>query len=291
MSNDLTTLFKVNLPDTLNELSAAEINTAIGMDQGDFGLPTLRVNYNDVDDDDNALPRGQWTVYDDNGPVFSPTVVLRVLFMSKQYSHYDADKMELINKSIHFKRWGEEIIDMRGGTKCGKVSRKKLEELSEAEQKMQKSIKLSLVLWGVVSMVGVDRKGEPASIENLPCVFYAKGSNYMPMSTFLDNLDNDRVAIPSVQIALSLDRQKNGSVVYWEAVPKLSDVNIIITADDVVLMKNFSETIRAENTEIEEKWKKARTKQGVGQRALEIDPDMDDPLPDLADVSSDITLS
>ena len=38
--------------------------------------------------------------------------------------HYDADKSEYVNRSIIFKSWKEEAIDILGGTRCGKVSYK-----------------------------------------------------------------------------------------------------------------------------------------------------------------------
>ena len=53
-----------NLPEILNieSMSAREVNRLTGFDQEESALmiPSLRINYDDEDDQGNKIPRGEW---------------------------------------------------------------------------------------------------------------------------------------------------------------------------------------------------------------------------------------
>jgi hypothetical protein len=58
-------------------------------------------------------------------------ITFRPFISAMQYMHYDPDKSEYVNRSIIFKNWKEEAVDILGGTKCGKVPFKDRESLHQ----------------------------------------------------------------------------------------------------------------------------------------------------------------
>ena len=98
---------------------------AIGQDDGSnlgTNIPRLAINRTPEDDDGNQLPVGHFYTYDSNvgQNVFGKPVTFRPFISAMQYMHYDAVKGEYINRSIIFKSWKEEAIDILGGTRCGR---------------------------------------------------------------------------------------------------------------------------------------------------------------------------
>ncbi len=276
MVDNLPATLSTNLPTSFEGVSDSELMAATGQgEEYGLGLPSLRVNYDDEDDDGNKIPRGQWVLYCDGGPIFAPNVDFRVIYATYQYSHYDAEEGKTISKSAHFMDFREEVYDTAGGMKCGKLPRKTFETLSKAEQDMQRKIKLSRVLFGLVDIAGVDKKGKKAKVAQIPCVFYARGTNYMPLSNLLQDMLKKRVVMQRTLINLALKREKNEGVTYWEAVPTITEEHIDLTQDDFELLKNFAASAEAENEEVYGKWKKAVIKENVAQKdvASSLDPD------------------
>ena len=68
-----------------------------------------------------------------------------------QYMHYDADKGEYINRSIIFKSWKEEAIDILGGTKCGKIPFKERSSLTPEQLEQQRTIRCYKLVYGLLS--------------------------------------------------------------------------------------------------------------------------------------------
>ena len=111
----------------IKKMSDEQIMQAIGQDDGSSlgtNIPRLAINRTPEDDDGNQLPVGHFYTYDSSvgQNVFGKPVTLRPFISAMQYMHYDADKGEYINRSIIFKSWKEEAIDILGGTKCGKIA-------------------------------------------------------------------------------------------------------------------------------------------------------------------------
>ena len=107
-------------------MSNEQIMQAIGQDDGSSTgttIPRVSINRTPEDDDGNQLPVGYFSTYDSNvgQNIFGKPVTLRPFISAMQYMHYDADKSEYVNRSIIFKSWREEAIDILGGTKCGKI--------------------------------------------------------------------------------------------------------------------------------------------------------------------------
>jgi hypothetical protein len=253
----------INLPTNFETLSPEELLILSGFKSPDSyqsSLPTLRVNYEDADDDGNDLPRGQWTISHEGVRVFGKVARLRPIVSTLQYRHFDKDKKAIVSTSVHFNSFNQEIPDDTGGYKCGKVTRKKYETLSPVEQAIQKEIKLSRVIFGLVSIDGVNQKGEPTTVENLPCVFYARGTNYMPMDNFFKSIEG--VVLPQeIEIVMSLKREKPDGVVFWVVEPSYDKKNKLKVDKEIFdLMRKFSDTVKAENDQIVDKFSKVRAK-------------------------------
>lgn len=284
-----------NLPANIDTLDTAALMRMTGQTmsgQSGVGVPSLRVNYDDEDQDGNEIPRGSWTVYTDKGQVFAKSVMFRIMLATIQYNHYDADEQKNVSTSVHVQGFDGEIPDSIGGFKCGKVSKKQLAELSEAEQKVQKSIKCAKVLFGLVSLSGTNTKGEEVEINNLPCVFYARGTHFMPMSDYIADLERHNTPMLTVTINLDLDRKKNGGVTFWEVNPSTEEKDVPVTKDDHTVYEAFVQTVKAENDEIMAKWKASRAVEGEKAMkniatAVSTPNDLNDDISDIIDGQSE----
>lgn len=273
-----------------------------------LALPVLRVNYDAEDDGGGSLPRGRWAMsLTDGTKVYADKraqVIFRPIFVTQQYSHFDSEKGKMVSKSVHFQSWNDEVPDSTGTFKCGKKPKKVREELSDAEKALQDKIKLSRVLFGVATFDALRFEGDldengnrPATahrVESLPCVLYAKGTNYMPMTNFLDGLTDRKIPMQKVNINITkLILHKNGQVKYWEVVPEFGG-EAQVTQEDLDLLRDFAETAKAETDQVLEKFEAAQKKKGgkeglaealsVGQLTAgatgDLEADLNDPLPD-----------
>lgn len=253
----------VNLPTNIESMSDRELMVATGQLQEGEGqalLPVLRVNYDDADSQDREIPRGQWSITTEDGTrVFSKSVLFRPMLSLLQYSHYDSDKNKVVSKSIFFKSWSEEVPDTAGGFKCGKLTKKQQEDLTPAELEYQRKIKLSRVLIGFVTMDGKDAEGNDVSVKDYPAMFYARGTNYMPVDGFIKDLGHKKKLMQTVVMEMSLERKKNDGVTYWEAVPKLHD-EITVDTESLKALQDFSVLVRTENEAVIEDWRRKREK-------------------------------
>lgn len=221
-------------------------------------FPSLRVNYDDEDSEGNVIPRGHWTFSYNGRNVYSSEVFMRIMFVRMQYSHYNQEKRQQISTSIYFTTFGEEVPDDTGGMKCGKLSKRELDKLSESERKIQSEIKLSKVLFGFVSADAKTSTGEDLKIQNYPVVFYARGTHYMPIADYLDNLTREGILMLGVQTKFTLNKRKNGSVTYWEVVPSIGENIEINLEQDQQAIKHISDMVEEENRKIIEKWSTVR---------------------------------
>ena len=127
-------------------MSDEQIMQAIGQDDGSNmgnNIPRLAINRTPEDDDGNQLPVGHFYTYDSKigQNVFGKPITIRPFISAMQYMHYDAEKGEYINRSIIFKSWKEEAIDILGGTKCGKIPFKERSNLTPEQLEKQRTIR------------------------------------------------------------------------------------------------------------------------------------------------------
>ena len=139
----------------INNMSDEQIKQAIGQDDGSsngISIPRLGINRSPEDDDGNQLPVGHLFTYDASvgQNVFGKPATFRPFISAMQYMHYDPEKGEYVNRSIIFKNWKEEAIDILGGVKCGKVPFKERPSLTPEQLAEQRTIRCYRLLYGIL---------------------------------------------------------------------------------------------------------------------------------------------
>jgi len=251
----------------IKQMSNEQIMQAIGQDDGSsigVNIPRLAINRSPEDDDGNKLPAGHFYVYDSavGQNVFGKPITLRPFLSAMQYMHYDAEKGEYTNRSIIFKSWKEEAIDMLGGTKCGKLSFKERSTLNQEEFEKQRTIRCYKLVYGLLSFKdGVTAKGNAHTLENLPVLYRVTGTAFSPVSVALNELRERKKFMFNCTFSLDTIRQKKGSNVYY--VPKIAvnaDTNLQLSDTDRETLNRFQESINDENKIVIDAYNSAKKK-------------------------------
>jgi len=248
-------------------MSNEQIMQAIGQDDGSsmgVNIPRLAINRSPEDDDGNQLPVGHFYTYDSSTGqnVYSKPVTLRPFISAMQYMHYDAVKSEYVNRSIIFKSWREEAIDILGGTKCGKIPFKERSSLTPEQLEEQRTIRCYKLVYGLLSFdKGVTSKGETTSVKNLPVLYRVTGTAFSPVSSALDLLNKRKKLMFNCTLSLNTKRQKKGGNVYYTPdIVVNSDANLQLSDDNMETIKLFQESIDLENKEVIDLYNSAKSK-------------------------------
>ena len=248
-------------------MSNEQIMQAIGQDDGSsmgVNIPRLAINRSPEDDDGNQLPVGHFYTYDSSTGqnVYSKPVTFRPFISAMQYMHYDAVKGEYINRSIIFKSWREEAIDILGGTKCGKIPFKERSSLTPEQLEEQRTIRCYKLVYGLLSFdKGVNSKGETTSIKDLPVLYRVTGTAFSPVSSALDLLNKRKKLMFNCTLSLNTKRQKKGGNVYYTPdIVVNSDANLQLSDDNMETIKLFQESIEIENKEVIDLYNSAKSK-------------------------------
>ena len=273
----------------INKMSNEQIMQAIGQDDGSSSggnIPRLAINRTPEDDDGNQLPVGHYFTYDSNigQNVFGKPATLRPFISAMQYMHYDAEKGEYVNRSIIFKSWKEEAIDILGGTKCGKIPFKERSSLTPEQLEHQRTIRCYKLVYGLLSFKdGKTAQGEPHAVENLPVLYRVTGTAFSPVTSALDQLKKRRKLMFNCTFSLDTKRQKKGGNVFY--VPEIgvnSDANLELSETDMETLKVFQESIDIENAEVVDAYNSAKSKKMNSSDKVDaqIISDVDDELPE-----------
>ena len=270
-------------------MSDEQIMQAIGQDDGSNlgnNIPRLAINRTPEDDDGNQLPVGHFYTYDSSigQNVFGKPVTLRPFISAMQYMHYDAEKGEYVNRSIIFKSWKEEAIDILGGTKCGKIPFKERSSLTPEQLEQQRTIRCYKLVYGLLSFKdGKTAQGNQHNIENIPVLYRVTGTAFSPVSAALDQLKKRKKLMFNCTFSLDTKRQKKGGNVFY--VPEITvnaDANLQLSDTDMETLKVFQESIDTENAEVVDAYNSAKTKKANGSDKIDaqIVEDMDEELPE-----------
>ena len=269
----------------IKQMSDEQIMQAIGQDDGSNAgnnIPRLAINRTPEDDDGNQLPVGHYYTYDSKvgQNVFGKPATLRPFISAMQYMHYDAEKGEYINRSIIFKSWKEEAIDILGGVKCGKIPFKERSTLTPEQLEQQRTIRCYKLVYGLLSFKdGKTAQGEPHVVENLPVLYRVTGTAFSPVTSALDQLKKRKKLMFNCTFSLDTKRQKKGGNVFY--VPEIAvnaDANLQLSDTDMETLKVFQESIDIENAEVVDLYNTAKAKQpNVSDKIdAEIVEDVDD---------------
>ena len=270
-------------------MSDEQIMQAIGQDDGSnlgTNIPRLAINRTPEDDDGNQLPVGHFYTYDSSigQNVYGKPNTLRPFISAMQYMHYDAEKGEYINRSIIFKSWKDEAIDILGGTKCGKIPFKERANLTPEQLEQQRTIRCYKLVYGLLSFKnGKTAQGNDHNVENLPVLYRETGTAFSPVSAALDQLKKRKKLMFNSILSLDTKRQKKGGNVFY--VPEIAvnaDANLQLSDTDMETLKVFQESIDTENEEVSGLYNSAKTKKSNGSDKIdaEIVKDLDDDLPE-----------
>ena len=253
-------------------MSDEQIMQAIGQDDGSSmgtNIPRLAINRTPEDDDGNQLPVGSFYTYDpDVGQnVFGKPITFRPFISAMQYMHYDADKGEYVNRSIIFKSWKEEAIDILGGTRCGKIPFKDRSSLTPEQLEQQRTIRCYKLVYGLLSFTnGKTAQGNAHNVENLPTLYRVTGTAFSPVSSALDQLKKRKKLMFNCTFTLNTKRQKKGGNVFY--VPEIgvnAEENLQLSDMDMETLKVFQDSINAENTEVIAGYNKAKNSKVNGK--------------------------
>jgi hypothetical protein len=260
----------------INTMSNEQIMQAIGQDDGSNtgnNIPRLAINRTPEDDDGNQLPVGHFYTFDSSvgQNIFGKPVTLRPFISAMQYMHYDADKSEYVNRSIIFKSWKEEAIDILGGTKCVKIPFKERSNLTPEVLEQQRTIRCYKLVYGLLSIKdGKTAQGEPHSVDNLPVLYRVTGTAFTPVTSALDLLKKRKKLMFNCAFSLDTKRQKKGGNVFY--VPEIgvnADANLQLSETDMETLKVFQESIDTENAEVIDAYNSARAKKSNGSDKID----------------------
>ena len=248
----------------INNMSDEQIKQAIGQDDGSssgVNIPRLGINRSPEDDDGNQLPVGHLFTYDSSvgQNVFGKPVTFRPFISAMQYMHYDPEKGEYVNRSIIFKNWKEEAIDILGGTRCGKIPFKERSSLTPEQLAEQRTIRCYRLLYGILSFKGKKANGEDHEVANLPVLWRVTGTAFAPVGSALDQINKRKKLMFTTTFSVDSKRQKKGGNVYYT--PEISvnaDANLQMSKEDMETLTVFQDIINTENAEVVELYKAAK---------------------------------
>jgi hypothetical protein len=247
---------KTNEVANMSNMSDEQIMQAIGQDDGSnrgVNIPRLGINRSPEDDDGNQLPVGHLFTYDSTvgQNVFGKPVTFRPFISAMQYMHYDPEKSEYVNRSIIFKNWKEEAIDILGGTKCGKIPFKERPSLTPEQLAEQRTIRCYRLLYGLLSFKGKKANGEDHEVTNLPVLWRVTGTAFAPVGSALDQINKRKKLMFTCTFSIDSKRQKKGGNVYYT--PEISvnaDANLEMSKEEMETLGVFQEVINTENTQV-----------------------------------------
>ena len=253
----------------IKNMSDEQIMQAIGQDDGSNGginIPRLGINRSPEDDDGNQLPVGHLFTYDSSvgQNVFGKPVTFRPFISAMQYMHYDPEKGEYVNRSIIFKNWKEEAIDILGGTRCGKIPFKERSSLTPEQLAEQRTIRCYRLLYGILSFTGKKANGEDHTVSNLPVLWRVTGTAFAPVGSALDQVTKRKKLMYTTTFSIDSKRQKKGGNVFY--IPEISvnaDANLQMSQEDMETLTVFQDTINTENAEVVDLYKAAKKGQST----------------------------
>ena len=248
----------------INNMSDEQIMQAIGQDDGSsngVNIPRLGINRSPEDDDGNQLPVGHLFTYDASvgQNVFGKPVTFRPFISAMQYMHYDPEKGEYVNRSIIFKNWKEEAIDILGGTRCGKIPFKERSSLTPEQLAEQRTIRCYRLLYGILSFKGKKANGEDHEVTNLPVLWRVTGTAFAPVGSALDQVNKRKKLMFTTTFSIDSKRQKKGGNVFY--IPEISvnaDANLEMSKEDMETLTVFQDIINTENAEVVDLYKAAK---------------------------------
>ena len=248
----------------INTMSNADIMKAIGQDDGTrrVGVPRLTINRNPEDDEGNQLPMGSYAVFNSEigQIVYGKPVSFRPFLSTMQYMQYSPEKEEYVNRSIIFKNWKEEAIDIQGGTRCGKIQQRDWEKLGLTNEELanQRTIKCYRLVFGQVTFDGHTADKTEVKVKDYPVLWRVTGVQFNPVGNALQVITERKKLMFNCSLNLDSQKKKNGSNVYYVSSIKVdADASIKFSKEDEITLGKFQTIINEENNDVLDLYKNA----------------------------------
>ena len=273
MSNELA---------NISTMSNEDIMKAIGQDDGSkrVGIPRLTINRNPEDDDGNQLPMGAYSVFHNEVGqiVYGKPIKFRPFINTMQYMQYSPEQEEYTNRSIIFKNWKEEAIDIQGGTRCGKIPQREWEKLGLTTEELanQRTIKCYRLVFGLVTFDGHTADKTPVKVTDYPVLWRVTGVQFNPVGNALQTISERKKLMFNCVLDLDSQKKKKGINVYYISSIKVNaDASIKFTKDDEATLGKFQSVINDENAEVLDLYKNAqksglKTVDTVDEKIIEV---------------------
>jgi hypothetical protein len=266
--NELTTISKSEQMALAQAMGMGGTANASSEDR----LPELKINYEEENDQGQALTRGLFYVKGSgDDPVYAKTVRFRPLSQLFQWIQYDAAENKVKNKTLMVPMLRDEARDQRGTTRCGKPTSAVLREMSKEEQRKYSDIKCFRQIRGLVSYTGKNADGEEVTIENLPCIIMAKGSGFNCFEDeFLKKLPRGRKLYEYWSTINTTKEKGTGGNIWWvmHFEPELTEP-VAMTDTDFETVKVMAAMVMNENERIENAYQKALRESNLDDDAID----------------------
>lgn len=149
----------------------------------------LKICHDGEDKQGRDIKKGYMSLSDQSEAVWTDKIRIHVLAQYFQYREQD-EGGKVLNKSILLRdiRRGEPI-DMKGGVRCGKPTRKVLNQMDEEnKQAWARKVKTTRIIRGTASYTGKTADGKEVEIKNAPFQHYMRGVGYMDFDAVTDSL-------------------------------------------------------------------------------------------------------
>jgi len=249
------------LPADLSKVSTADLMKITGqVDSGseDSGLPRLSINHASEDDEGNSLPRGYYAIKNPKTGevVFAEQASFRPFIRLFMYSAWDNEAEAFGSQTVQLNTLNGVFYDSIGGERCGRLSKAEMDKLdaNSPEYAVQKNVKCNQVIYGIAAANGINAKGEKASIQNIPVVWYVKGVSFIPVSNFIRSLNKQKKPMWETVMRLTTTKNKKGANTFYGAIVQ-HEGNAQFTADDKALMEFFFKGVKGFNDSILKKYR------------------------------------
>ncbi len=129
----------------------------------------------------------------------------------------------------------------------------------DAKKVLSNQVKCNQVIYGIATIndgkYTDETKFEP--IVDQPCVFYAKGVNYVPFQKIIGNLAKQRKPMIRAVVSMATKKQKTVGNTFFIVEPTVKTMVDAINDKDKSLLKEFAETVSAVNESVMEKHREA----------------------------------
>lgn len=227
-----------------------------GEEEQQIKIDFLKICHDGEDKQGREIKRGLVSLSNQPEPIWASEAKIHVLAQYFQYREQD-ETGKVVNKSVLMPDFRKgEPIDMKGTLRCGKPTRKALNQMSEDDRRMWASkVKTTRIIRGLISYSGETADGEKHTIENVPFQHYMKGMGYNDFEKIIDTLPYGK---KFHEFVLNLKTEKRGKY-YYTTFAIDFNTPAVLSVDVAETAKVFQSMANQENTTIQRKYNEALT--------------------------------